>query len=171
MELEPIVCQIQTLSIGGLQILLQSLFAREGFGDVELMGRYTQKQKSKLGGFELRCRRSIGPIHQTILIKVIMGHQIRVRSLAEMAGNVDRFNADHGLVITTTTACKSAIRELPKFTKSPIHILESRDLAELLVKHRFGVREHGEPNYAYFSALNELAKRSEPILKEVESWT
>lgn len=171
MQLEPLVHQIQTLSIGGLQLLLQPLFAMEGVGDTLLMGRLRQKQRSKKGGFELCCRGSFGPIHTTTIVKVIMDHQIRVRSLAEMAGNIDRFRADFGIVLTTETVCKSALRELPKFMKSSVHIMEGRDLAAMMVKHRLGIRENGEPNYSYFSALNEIAERIEPILEEVDTWT
>ena len=160
MELSPLTIQVQGLSLGALELLIQTLLAREGFGETELLNRWKSTQKSKKGGFELMCTRGFGPIQETFLVKVIQD-DIRVRQIVEMAGNVDRMNATHGIVVTTTRACRTTLQELPKITKSPVFIMEPNDLTTLMIQHKVGVRAWGEPNFAFFSFLEERAKELE----------
>ncbi|MBS1703673.1 MAG: restriction endonuclease [Armatimonadetes bacterium] len=162
MEVSPISSSVAALPLGALEILVQTLLAREGFGEVEIMNRWNPKQKTKKGGFELVCFRGTGPLRETTLVKVIQD-DIRVRMLAELVGNVDRINADFGIVVTTKRACHSARRELPKFTTCQVRIVEPPDIENLMRKHLVGFREHGEPNHAYFSFLMEQAEALEGI--------
>ncbi len=163
------VAALQACSLFELLILLQPILAREGYGDVEVLDRLLTTQKTRHGGFEMVSRIGAGILPLTCVIKVI-NDDIRVRMLSELVGTVDRINADVGLVITPKKLCKSAEKELPKYTTTKLQILDGEALAGLMRKHKIGVRPGGGVDYAFFGGLEDFANWSEPLITDMKRW-
>ncbi len=149
---------LQTCSLHELEMILQMTLSREGFGDIEIMNRRLAKQKSRFGGYDLVCRRTIGSVQETIIVKIVRD-TVRIRHCSELMGEIDRANADLGLLVTPFHVCDSAVTQLTKYTKSRFEVLDGNDLADLLTKYEIGVRGRGEIDYAYFTGLREASER------------
>lgn len=149
-----------------LLMLIQKAFSRAGFGDVEIMDRRLPRQRTRYGGYELMCTFGEVDRPRRMLVKVIHGADVRVRSISEMAGEVDRHSADLGFIITTHRVCRSARQALAHYTKSRIETMEGEELADLITRQQIGTRPNGGVNYAYFSQLEEIAHRLRAIAEK-----
>src|ERR1700761_1030443 len=99
MPSEPLELVLQGLTLNELLMLLESLLPFEGFGDCEILGRRKSKQKSKYGGFEMRCRTKLGTEPGTVLVKVVAEYPLRTRQIHETAGCVLEHDALMGLLV------------------------------------------------------------------------
>ncbi|MBI1331274.1 MAG: hypothetical protein GC165_00170 [Armatimonadetes bacterium] len=150
-------------SLPALINLTVKVLARSGYGDIEVLGRRLNWQKSKLGGCELLCRSFIGNIELRVIVKVIRDFA-RTRMLDEMAGAMDRLGADLGLLVTTGKLGVSVGSKAKLHIKSRIHVVDVKLLAEMLRYYRIGVRPDGSPDYAFFGSLEAKAKQFESLL-------
>lgn len=71
METDPLAGMLQRCSLHVLLMVVEQALARSGFGDVEILDRRRNKQKSRFGGHELSCRTRIGSLPATVLVKVV----------------------------------------------------------------------------------------------------
>lgn len=148
---------LQGTTLHTLLLLVSKALARSGYGDVEIMDRRHERQKSRFGGHELLCTTSVGDRQIKVLVKVLK-EAIRVRNLDEMCGTIGRMQADLGLVVSRMHITKDAKRLLPKFEGSRVSAIDGETLALLMEKHKIGVRGGGV-DYAFFGELEEVSDR------------
>lgn len=149
---------LQTCSLHPLIILTGKALTRAGFGDVQVMDRRSSKQKSRYGGHELLAETTVGSLPARIVVKVIPD-VIRLRMLDELAGVVMRTKADLGVIVSPFHLSKRARESLVDYTNARIDVIDGAALASLLSRFKIGVRGSGEPDYAFFTALEEYSQR------------
>ena len=90
-------------------MLVSKGLTRAGFGDVQILDRRENGQKTRFGGHEILCQTTLGSLEATVVVKVI-NDAVRVRMLDELAGTVLRRRADAGIIVSprhvTATAKK-----------------------------------------------------------------
>lgn len=163
MNNEELLVMLQQCSLLELLLILDVLLTREGYGQLEVLDRIRTTQKSKKGGVEILGHIGFGVKPMTCAIKVI-NDDIRVRMLSELVGTVDRLNADIGVIVSPRKLCASATRELPKYTKVPLIVIDGEKLADLMRKYEYGVRPDGSVDYAFFGGLDQFSLWAENAL-------
>lgn len=153
----PLVEALQNSSFDALVILMSKLLSRIGLGDVEILDRRKVSQRSRNGGHELVCHAMLGSFPVTIVVKLIRD-DIRVRMLDELAGTVQRTKADFGLIVSPFTITANAAKQ-QGLHSSRIDVVDGSGLARLMRKAKLGIRQHGEPDYAFFGGLEDAAMR------------
>lgn len=138
-------------------ILVQRLLGRMGFGEVRSMGRLKPSQKSKRGGHELFCRFQAGSQDATMVVKLV-SDSARLRMLCELAGTMLLNRAQFGLLIATKPSSERMFRYLDRLTPLKMDLIDGPALVQLLHKHGIGIRQHGEPDFAYLERLDAQEK-------------
>ncbi len=161
----PLETVLRECSLHSLLMLVSKALTRTGYGDVEILDRRHARQKSRYGGHEIVCYTTLGSVPAKVVVKVI-NDVVRVRMLDELAGVVDRQKADIGLIVTPWHASDNALNELKRYCRSRIEILDGNAIAQILVRHKIGVRPKGDIDYAFFAYLEHA---SEEILGFIES--
>lgn len=147
---------LQASSLHVLLILTSKLLTREGFGDVQILGRRQTKQKSRFGGHEIMCETTIGSEPAKVVVKVV-NDAGRLRHLDELSGVADRTSAAMSLLVTPHNLTKSAMRNQPLYRRSRVEIFDGAKLASLMFKHKVGTRGTGDVDYEYFGALEDAS--------------
>lgn len=150
-----------------LLLCVSNVLSREGFSDVQLLGRRTTKQKSYIGGCDLVAYQKLGIFETKTLVKVIQD-DVRLRMLDEMTGTMPRAKANFGVIVTPFGSTKQVAELNTQYPGNPIRIIEGKELATLLIRHRLGVREYlGKlvPDYTYLQQLHEGSRRVLTFLK------
>lgn len=158
MNLETVRLSFHEAPLDSKVIILQKLFSRMGFGDVEIMDRFTSKQKSRYGGYELYCRFHAGMAPFTAVVKVVKD-SIHLRMLCELAGTVLLRKASFGVLVASKKGSDKMLTYSSLFSAVRINIIDGDELAELLNRYKIAVRSNGEPDYAYFGYLEENSKQ------------
>lgn len=152
---------IQEVSFHALLICVSNVLSREGYSDVQLLGRRTTKQKSYIGGCDLAAHQRLGIFETKTLVKVIQD-DVRLRMLDEMTGAMPRTKANFGIIVTPFSTTKQVAELGNLYPGNPIRIIEGPELAKLLVKHRLAVKDSlGKlaPDYSYIQRLEEGSRR------------
>jgi hypothetical protein len=144
---------LQTLSLNELLMLLEKLLPYEGFGEVEVQDRRESRQKSKEGGFELKCRTRVGNQSGLVLVKVVAEHPLRSRMLHELTGNVLQHDAVLGLAISPFHRSRSKHFLQAAAPKQRVRVIDGPALAELMLRSNIGVRPKGDVDYQFFTRL------------------
>jgi hypothetical protein len=165
MNSSPLVQTLQGSSLHTLLVVTAKALSRSGFGDVQILDRRQTKQKSRFGGHELICQTDVGMVPLKIIVKVI-NDAGRLRMMDELAGAVIRNGADFGLLITPHHLTKNASKHKGSYHRARLEVLHGEAFADLLRKHRIGVRSKGEVDYAFFAELEVLSTRLLTFLKE-----
>lgn len=141
-------------------LLIQRLLGRAGFGDIEIMDRRMEGQRSRNLGYELTCHSVKGTLPIRILVKVTKEHG-RLRMVDELASVVHREQAHAGLLVVLNQVAAS-VRTF-QFSRlcSPVEVVEPFTLLPLFHRHGVAVRPAGGVDYAY---LEELEMQSEQLL-------
>lgn len=161
---EPMLEMLETASLHGLLIALSKALSRSGFGDVQILDRRCTRQKSRFGGHELVCDTAIGPYPLRIAVKVVKDH-IRTRMVDELAGTVIRTHSDMGILVSPYNRNRSVAALQGAHRPLRIEFLDGERLCKFMKRSGVGVRPAGEIDYAYFSALEEVATRIERFLQ------
>lgn len=139
-------------------MLIAKILTRQGFGDIQLLGRRLNAQKSRVGGCELLCQTNIGHVPIKVIIKLI-NDSVRTRMLDEMAGAIDRTGSDFGVVVSTEDLSPKVALNQEKYQKSRVEVIDGSQFASMLCKFKIGTRSDGSPDYAFFGELeNQLEK-------------
>lgn len=154
----PLVQALQRCSLHSLLMITSKALTRAGFGDVQILDRRKSGQKSRHGGHELQCETTLGLLPVTVIVKVIQD-KVRVRMMDELAGAVDRTGSDLGVIVTPFGVTAKASRQRDCYRRSRIEVLDGPSLAELLLKHRIGVRARGEVDYEFFGSIEDVSER------------
>jgi hypothetical protein len=154
---------LKTASLHAMLIALSKTLSRSGLGDVQILDRRSSRQKSRLKGHEILCETMVGNYPIKIAVKVIQD-QIRTRMVDELAGTVLRTNSDLGILVSPFNRSRSIAALQGQHRPVRIEILDGDRLAELMRWSGVGVRSKGGVDYAYFTALEELASRIEVFL-------
>ena len=160
---DPMTPMLRTASLHGILIALSKALSRSGFGDVQILDRRRSRQKSRYGGHEILCETSVGEYPMKVVVKVVQD-RIRVRMADELAGTVLRTNADLGILVSPFNRSGSIAGLQGAHRPVRIEFLDGDRLAALLRRSGVGVRGKGELDYAYFTALEEVACRIEVFL-------
>lgn len=162
---QELVCALRNTPLHPLLILVSTVLSQSGFGDVQILDRRENRQKSRFGGHELECRYTVGGIPSVAVVKVVRD-SVRLRMLSELAGTVLYRQADLGILVATGTVSSRQLKSLAKFSPVRIEVIDGAYLAELLTFYKIGVRPHGGPDYAFLSALDEESFRFLSLLAE-----
>lgn len=154
---------VQGCSLHATLLLVAKALSRSGYGDIEILDRREPRQKSRFGGCELLCRSSFANVPVRIIVKVVRD-SVRVRMLDEMAGAIDRTQADFGIVVSTADLPNTARIARRSYRKSRVEVIDLELLTDMLFKFRIGVRPGGSPDYAYFGALDDQMRRVNSFL-------
>ena len=167
MSTESIEKALTRLSLNELLMLLEKLLPFEGFGDVEVLGRRKSRQKSRFGGFEMRCRTKLGNQPGSVLVKVVADHPLRTRMLHEMAGCCIEHDALLGLLVSPfkRSASRSFVQALSP--KLRVRVIDGPELVSLMKCSGIGVRSKGTLDYAFFESLQ---MASGLVLKTMATW-
>lgn len=160
----PLTGVLRTSSLHVLLIVVSKVLSRSGFGDVQILGRRQERQKSKFGGHEVQCLTQLGNLPAKVLVKVVRD-TVRLRAVDELAGAVARTGSDRGLIVSAYGVCQSAEEALLN-PALKVDVLSGDGLADLMVKFGFGVRPSGQPDYAYFGQLEEVSPKILGFMKE-----
>lgn len=161
---------LQKVSFHVLLLSVSKVLSREGYSDVELLGRRTTRQKSYLGGCDLVARQPLGVFQTKSLVKVIQDN-VRLRMLDEMSGAMPRCKANFGIIVTPFGCTKQVRDRNASYPGHPIRIVDGAELANLMVKHRIGVREQFGTlciDEGYFEALRDRSGKLLTFLKNAD---
>lgn len=156
MHEEPLQKALQQCSLHALLIICSKVLTRSGFGDVQILDRRQNKQKSRFGGHELLCQTNLGFIPIKMIVKVARD-TVRTRMLDELAGTVIRTSADLGLIITPYHLTTRAVKHKDAYKGVRIDSLDGSGLADLLRRYQYGVLLSGKVDYGFFTSLEESA--------------
>ena len=154
---------LQGSSLHVLLMLIAKILTRQGFGDIQLLGRRLKAQKSRVGGCVLLCQTNIGHVPIKVIIKVI-NDGVRTRMLDEMAGAIDRTGSDFGIVISTEDLSPKVAKNQGTYGKSRVEVIDGSLFASMLTKFKIGVRPDGSPDYAFFGDLENQLERVNEFL-------
>lgn len=161
---------LQEVSFHVLLLCVSASLSREGYSDVQLLGRRTTKQKSYLGGCDLVAHQPLGVFHTRTLVKVIQD-DVRLRMLDEMTGAMPRNKANFGVIVTPYGVTRQ-VRELnAEFPGHPIRIIDGKELSYLMVLHGIGVEDRegkGSIDYNYFQHLHEHSRKLLKMIRHME---
>ena len=159
----------ETLKASSLHVrlmLLSKILTRSGYGDIQVLDRRENLQKSRYGGCELLCHTNLGPAPIMVIVKVIHQH-VRTRMLDELAGGIDRTGSDFGIVVSTENLSRKAKLTQEKYRRSRVEIIDGKLFSEMLMKFKVGVRPNGDVDYAFFAEMeNQLNRVNEFISHE-----
>lgn len=156
---------LESLPLHPFLLIVSKLLSRAGFGDVEVMDRRTERQKSRYGGAELRCSLNLGALPVKISVKVIPD-SLRVRMLDELIGMTRRTASTIGLIVSSKEA-SSAVKSLAENLEPNAFVFDVHDISRLMRRYGLGVRKSGEVDYAFFGTLEEVSSRVEAFMKEL----
>lgn len=151
-------CALRNCSLHSLLMISVKALSRSGFGDVQILDRRHRRQKSRFGGHELLCQGYMGTLPMRVIVKVVRD-DVRTRMLDELAGAVQRRQADAGVLITPFRLGDSARRVLGDYAASRVEVVDGAAFAEILTRHGIGVRKSGEPDYAFLASLEDVSNR------------
>lgn len=158
---------LRTSSLHALVIVVTKALSRSGFGDVEILDRRTEKQKSRFGGHELQCITEIGNMPGKVIVKIVRD-SVRTRMVDELAGTVLRTGADRGLIVTPFRMTKGAKENLDRYKPAQVDVVDGQSLVSMLKKHGIGIRGRGEVDFAYFGALEEFAPKLATCVRRLQ---
>lgn len=138
-------------------ILLSQVLARSGYGDVQILNRRHNRQRSSLGGCELLCQSTIGPSPVKVIVKVI-NDSVRTRMLDELSGAIDRTASDFGILVTPHDLNETKRKLQAAYKRSHIEVIDGSLLADMLFQFRIAVRPNGKPDYLHLQYLEEEAE-------------
>lgn len=157
---------LEDLSLNELIMLLEKLLPFEGFGDVEVLDRRKSKQKSRFGGFEMRCRTKLGNQTGFVLVKVVAEHPLNTRMLHELTGCVFEHDALLGLLVSPFKSSGSRAFLQASQPKLRVRVIDAPELIRLMNCSGIGIRPKGEIDYAFFASLKTA---SEIVLDTVDA--
>jgi len=156
---------LRASSLHALLILTSKALSRSGFGDVQILDRRQNKQKTRYGGHELLCETELGGLPVKVVVKVV-NDVVRLRMLDELAGTVVRRRADFGLIVTPQSVAKSAEKLVGSHLPVRIEVIDGPSLARMLIKYQIGTRGADDVDYAFFSELESQSFRIISFLAE-----
>lgn len=154
----PMIEMLKHCSLHSLLMLTSKVLARAGFGDVQIMDRRHEKQRSRYGGHELVCNVNLGVVPMKIVVKVI-NDAVRVRMLDEMVGTVSRVRADLGIIVTPHHVTGSALVQRTAYRTARVEVIDGPQLERMLRKYGIGQRGDKGVDYAFFGALEDVSMR------------
>jgi len=158
MNNQPIEAALQGSSLHVLLMLVSKTLTRAGFGDVQMLDRRQNRQKSRLGGCELLCQTNLGTVPIKVVVKVVKD-TVRVRMLDELTGVVARTGSNLGVLVTPYHASQKERGPQDVPVSREVHVLDGKSLATLMGQFKIGVRPSGEPDYAFFAEMEEQSER------------
>lgn len=147
--------KLEESSFNTFTVVVSSVLAQTGFGDVVSMGRLKRNGKSRHGGFDLRCKFGSSDFRQVAVVKLVHDDSIRLRMLCELAGTVVLQKANLGILVSTRKASDRMRAFVPLFGALKVDVIDGEQLANLMARLGIGMRGHTEIDYAYFAALEE----------------
>jgi restriction endonuclease Mrr len=153
-----------------LLLIVSNVLSREGYSDVQLLGRRTTKQKSYIGGCDLIAHQRLGVFITKTLVKVIQD-DVRIRMLDEMTGAMPRTSANFGIIVTPKGVTERVEILNSAYPGHPVRIITGKELARLMVANRLGVLDFGgelRPDYRYFQNLHDRSRQLLAYLKSMD---
>jgi len=166
MSTKPLERVLQDLSLNELIMLLEKLLPFEGFGDVEVLDRRKTKQKSRFGGFEMRCRTKVGNQAGIVLVKVVPKFPLNTRMVHELAGCGLEHDALLSLLVSPFNRSPSRAFAQALQPKLRVRIIDVPELIRLMNCSGLGIRPKGEVDYAFFANLKTA---SDLVLETIEA--
>jgi len=163
MNEKSLLTALQGCSLHAFILLLSACLARAGFGDVEVMDRRMPGQKSRFGGYELRCRAIHGTTEILVIVKVVRD-SIRLRMLDELAGAAIRSGAHVGILATPYISKEAT----SAYGSVHLEVLDGTEIGRLMAKFGLGVRKDGFPDYAYFGELEAASERLLNVIPQIK---
>ncbi|MHB8636727.1 MAG: restriction endonuclease [Fimbriimonadaceae bacterium] len=155
---------LQQCSLHTLLILVSKGLTRAGFGDVQILDRRENRQKTRFGGHELICQTTLGSFEATVVVKVI-NDAVRLRMLDEMAGTVLRRKADAGIIVSPRHVTATARKVQASYRPCRIEVIDGQALSALLSRFQIGVRGRGDVDYAFLTGLEEASRSLRAFIK------
>src|SRR5690606_28594494 len=121
---------LRSSSLHALLIVVTKLLSRSGYGDVEVLDRRLERQKSRNGGHELQCITQIGNMPGKVIVKIVRD-SVRTRMVDELAGAVLRTGADRGLIVSPFRLTKRAKESLGEYKAAKVDVVEGPMLASM----------------------------------------
>lgn len=166
MATEPLEKALERLSLNELLMLLERLLPFEGFGDIEVLGRRKGRQKSRFGGFELRCRTKLGNQAGLVLVKVVADYPARTRMVHELAGCCLQHDALMGVLVSPFKSSANSAFTQALAPKLRVRVVDGPALAGIMKCSGIGIRPKGGIDHAFFASLQAA---SELVLETVET--
>lgn len=160
-----VVEAVRGLSLHALLVVLSRVLAREGYGDVRLLGRREARGRSPGIGHEIACDGSLGGLPASVIVKVLRGAG-RVRHLDELAGVALRRGADAALLVAPFGLSRSAEGARGGYAPRRIEVMDGAGLARAMARHGVGVLPDGSPDRAFLASLEEASRRLLGFLRE-----
>lgn len=164
MNEQPMMHALKQSSLHALLILLSKALTREGFGDVQILDRRQDKQKSRFSGHEVLCESSVGQVPFRMVVKVIR-KPFRRDMFDQLAGVVVRRKADVGMLVNTHQGNEKVMKWQDDYGSHRIVVLDGPKLVQMLARHGVGIRKSGEPDHAFLDALEEQALRIQMFME------
>ncbi|MBS1706730.1 MAG: hypothetical protein JST40_12735 [Armatimonadetes bacterium] len=156
---------LQHSSLHALLMMLSKALSREGYGDIQILDRRQNKEKSRESGHELLCLSRFGGLTMRVVVKVVR-QPLRRRMFDEFAGVILRTKASFGLLVSTHQANEKVMKWQEAYACLRLIPIDGNRLVQLLQKHQIGVRKSGTPDFAFLDALEGLAHRIQDFLTE-----
>ena len=157
--------ELQACPLHVLLLATQRALSRSGYGDVQFLGRFRRRQKSRLGGHDIVCETVMGASVHHVVVKVLRD-TVRVRHLDELAGTVQRTRADTGLVVSPYGMTKAAAQTIGGGGVPRFHVVAGADMAEWFANYGVGVKKDGTVDRLFFRHLEEAAGKMDAFLKK-----
>lgn len=162
---DPLIPLLQSASLHALLILVSESLAKSGFYSVQFLGRREPSQKSDKGGHELLCHSLSAGYKQKVLVKV-MRYPFRSRMFHELAGVAICERADFAILVAPHKLSSKMVEVQEACSSVRVEVIDGELLASRLRAQGTGIRASGEPDFAFFSALEEYSRKVLTFAKE-----
>lgn len=134
-----------TLNVSQFERCIALLLHALEYEEVQIMRlpsvkRRSHKGRNAHGGFDLSARSSAFSLCLTLVQVKQYARPVSRRFVDELRGAMLRQGAQQGLLLTTSTFPGNAKVSAQENTMLPIRLINGKELAELLYRHRIGVR-------------------------------
>ena len=151
-----------TLEHAAFQRVMRELLLRSGYLSVQSVGRKHERGRTHNGGLDLVARTQTDVASALTLVQIKQYRRVVSRRFVdELRGTMLRLNAQHGLLLTTSSFSRVAQRAARQSEVAPITLLDGQAVCEMMQTHRLGVAVNTKEEAALDATFfDKLAKKS-----------
>ena len=138
--------QLAWLSYHALELSVQRLLINLGYREVSLLSRTFLRGRTNHGGIDMVAKHKTPVSMQSVVIQLKRREQPISRSVVlEFRGALDYYEAQTGILITTSTFAPPAQETAASLRGRPIQLIDGSQLARMMIAARIGVRDVIDP--------------------------
>lgn len=134
--------RLRCVSFHAFETCVRELLLAMGYERVDILGRVHFSGRNRDGGADIEARGRAGasPVRALVRAKQY-SLPVQAKYVDELRGAMVRLQAGHGIIVSTAGFSPVAAASARASSLAPVTLIGGGELADLLVRHRVGVRE------------------------------